>query len=159
MLLSCMRKTLSVPVTSFLGCVVTVHSHCPILIQMKCPIQNRKQNRNRIGQCVFTLTEPRPRPMELVQKPIPLATVSACCLRLCAVCTVLHITTEPNFIGLCLGLGPPLVKVSSIILRCKFSSCGHIRSFKERCVWNKAFRLDPTYLFILKAHYLFVHWK
>ena len=37
-----------------------------------------------------------------------------------------------------------------------FSCCGHIRSRKERCVWNKALVLGPTYLFTLQRHYL---WK
>ena len=56
---------------------------------------------------VFTLTEsrPRPRPMESSTELNGIGHCLGLCFGLCAVCNVLHITTEPNSIGLCLGVG------------------------------------------------------
>ena len=35
----------------------------------------------------------------------------------------------------------------------KFSYCGHIRSSKQRCIWNEAFSLGSIYLFTLQRRH------
>ena len=52
---------------------------------------------------MLTLTEPRQKLMELGTKLNSIGICRSCRNSLCALCTVLHITIEPNSIGLCLG--------------------------------------------------------
>ena len=62
-----------------------------------------------------------------------------------------------NFTTLLAFLGCTVIGVSQgdeCPLLSKYSCCGHTRSCKERCVWNKAILLDPICLFTLRRRYL-----